>query len=98
MELGPEVSELPAVPALSEGLPASELPPLLGPSVLTSRTSAATDLIVGESGPKRSMTPAPANAMLASPAVAIGPAAPLRPRPCAMLCFPTIPSLSDRDG
>ncbi len=80
----------PVLPVVSEGLSAPELSPLPGPSVLTSLTSAETDLIVGESGPNRSMTPAPANATLASPAVAIGPTAARRPRLCAMLCFPTI--------
>ncbi|MBU9762907.1 hypothetical protein FR943_03435 [Mycobacterium sp. TNTM28] len=66
-----------------------------GPSVLTSLTSAVTDLIVGESGPNSSMTPAPANATLAKPAVAIGPAAFFRPRPPVTLCLPTFSPLSD---
>ncbi|MBU9762906.1 hypothetical protein FR943_03415 [Mycobacterium sp. TNTM28] len=63
---------------------------LFEPSVLTSITSAVTDLIVGESGPSKSMTPAPANARLANPAVAIEPAGVRRPCTRATLCFPTV--------
>lgn len=80
---------------LSVVLVAPELPDLepLSPvelSVLTSRMSAVTDCIVGESGPNSSITPALANAALVKPAAASGPAALHQLFVPTALCLPTI--------
>ncbi|BCI79676.1 hypothetical protein MTY66_13010 [Mycolicibacterium sp. TY66] len=81
---------LPSVALVAPEVP--DLAPLSPPalSVLTSRMSAVTDCIVGESGPSSSMTPALAKAALVNPAAASGPAALHQLFVPTALCLPTI--------